>query len=92
MAQRQIPLKSRFSRDVDLNLLKHLARERCRHNLKLSFQRFILFVGRITPIKGMECLMKMLAILIGKSRISSRALYLLIIGEELDNGGNGANE
>ena len=77
---------------VDLNLFSQLPKEICRHDLELSSRRAILFVGRITPIKGLECLLKALVILIGKSKISSSDLHLLIIGGELDNGGNGANK
>jgi D-inositol-3-phosphate glycosyltransferase len=43
-------------------------------------------VGRIQPIKGLDCLLKALGILIEKSRISSKDLRLLIIGGDLDNG------
>jgi len=76
---------------VDLNLFSPLPQKSSRDYLGLSSREVILFVGRIQPIKGLDCLLKALAILIEKSRISSRDLSLLIIGGDLDNGGNAAN-
>ncbi len=76
---------------VDLNLFSPLPQKSSRDYLGLSSREVILFVGRIQPIKGLDCLLRALAILIEKSRISSRDLSLLIIGGDLDNGGNAAN-
>lgn len=76
---------------VDLNLFSPLPQDTSRDYLKLSSRDVILFVGRIQPIKGLDCLLKALAILIEKSRISSRDLRLLIIGGDLENGGNAPN-
>lgn len=76
---------------VDLSLFRPLPQETARNLLRLSRRRVILFVGRIQPVKGLDCLLKALAILIDKSRISPRDLGLLIIGGDLDNAGNSAN-
>jgi D-inositol-3-phosphate glycosyltransferase len=71
---------------VDLNLFNPLPQDNAKGHLGLSDRRVILFVGRIQPIKGLDCLLKALGILIEKSRISSKDLRLLIIGGDLDNG------
>lgn len=76
---------------VDLSLFRPLPQSSSRDYLGMSSHRVILFVGRIQPIKGLDCLLKALAILIDKSNTASRDLRLLIIGGDVDNGGNATN-
>lgn len=76
---------------VDLKLFSSMPQETAKKHLGLSSRQVILFVGRIQPIKGLDSLLKALAMLIEKSRISLRDLRILIIGGDLDNGGNVAN-
>ncbi len=76
---------------VDLDLFRPLRQDTAKDHLGLSSRRVILFVGRIHPIKGLDCLLKALAILIEKSSVSSEDLSVLIIGGDLDNGGSAPN-
>jgi len=76
---------------VDLDLFRPLPQDTSKNHLGLSDHRVILFVGRIQPIKGLDSLLRALAILMKRSRISPEDLRLLIIGGDLDNGGNPAN-
>jgi D-inositol-3-phosphate glycosyltransferase len=75
---------------VDLNLFSPRPQEAAKKHLGLSARRVILFVGRIQPIKGLDYLLRALAILVKRPGISSKDLHLLVIGGDLDNGGNGA--
>ncbi len=76
---------------VDLGLFNTLPRDTTRDYPTMPSRRVILFVGRIQPIKGLDSLLRALAILIEKSRIHLDDFCLLIIGGDLDNGGDSAN-
>jgi len=76
---------------VDLDLFTPLPKETAKERLGLSGHRILLFVGRIQPIKGLDCLLKAVAMLIDKRGIHSEDLRLLIIGGDRDNRGNSAD-
>jgi D-inositol-3-phosphate glycosyltransferase len=76
---------------VDLNLFNPLPQTMARAHLGLPPHRLILFVGRILPIKGLECLMNALSILIRRSSVDSRGIRLLIVGGDLENGAQATN-
>jgi D-inositol-3-phosphate glycosyltransferase len=77
---------------VDIGRFSPRSSENAKRQLQLSARQVILFVGRIQPIKGLDCLLRALSILIHRSKVASKDLSLLIIGGNVDNGGNAPNE
>jgi len=63
---------------VNLNLFKPMNKETARLELGLDHQKIILFVGRLDPLKGLEQLLKALAMLRGKEM----PLLIVIGGDE----------
>ncbi|RJQ39327.1 MAG: glycosyltransferase family 1 protein [Nitrospiraceae bacterium] len=73
---------------VDLNLFKHREPEEARKHLGLNGQKFILFVGRIDPIKGIDNLIRAMNILAKVDGNNGDGLRLLIIGGTLSDENN----
>jgi len=69
---------------VDLSLFKPIPSSRARKILGLSEREFILFVGRIDAIKGIDVLIRALHRISRKPWKGSQELGLIIIGGELD--------
>ena len=68
---------------VDPHLFVPLNASRSKVHLDLPHKRFILFVGRIDPVKGIDTLLKAMAIVRNK-RDFHQEVHLLIIGGDLD--------
>jgi len=60
---------------VNLNLFRHINRQNARHNLNLNGNATVLYVGRIDPLKGIDKLIKAVALL-----SNEHPLELIIIG------------
>ncbi|MEW6615445.1 MAG: glycosyltransferase [Thermodesulfobacteriota bacterium] len=73
---------------VDLNLFKPWKSEEAKSRLGLNGQKFILFVGRIDPIKGLDNLIRAMSILTKDDRTNGNDLRLLVIGGTLSDEGN----
>lgn len=70
---------------VDLNLFKPMPMEKAKKNLGLAAEKdFVLFVGRIDAIKGIDVLIKAFNYLVKKYLNSRKELGLIIIGGEID--------
>jgi D-inositol-3-phosphate glycosyltransferase len=69
---------------VDLTLFKAMTALKARRILGLSERKFILFVGRIDSIKGIDVLIKAVHHLSRKPSKGHQDLGLIIIGGELD--------
>lgn len=69
---------------VDLNLFKPMPSLRAKRFLGLSERKFILFVGRIDAIKGIDVLIKAIHRLSRKPLKGNQELGVIIIGGELD--------
>ena len=69
---------------VDLTLFKPFPALKAKKVLGLSAREFILFVGRIDAIKGIDALIKAVNHLSRKPFIGKQELGLIIIGGELD--------
>lgn len=69
---------------VDLSLFCSIERDAARARLGLEGRPWLLFVGRLEPIKGLDTLLMAMTILKGRSAYRSRAAGLIIIGG--DNG------
>jgi D-inositol-3-phosphate glycosyltransferase len=69
---------------VDLNLFKPIPSLKAQKFLGLSQRQFILFVGRIDAIKGIDVLIQAIHHLSRKFMRGSRELGVIIIGGELD--------
>ena len=69
---------------VDLNLFKPIPSLKAQKFLELSQRQFILFVGRIDAIKGIDVLIQAIHHLSRKPMRGSRELGVIIIGGELD--------
>lgn len=69
---------------VDLSLFKPIPSSRAKKILGLSTREFILFVGRIDAIKGIDVLIRALHRLSRKPWKGSQNLGLIVIGGELD--------
>ncbi|MFH1623809.1 MAG: glycosyltransferase [Pseudomonadota bacterium] len=65
---------------VDCNLFRPWESEEARVHLGLDGQRFILFVGRIDPIKGIDNLIRAMDILAKAETDNGNGVKLLIIG------------
>ena len=73
---------------VDSNLFKPCKSEEAKFHLGLNGQKFILFVGRIDPIKGIDNLIRAMSILTKRYGNNDNGLRLLIIGGTISNEGN----
>ena len=73
---------------VDSNLFKPCKPEEAKLHLGLNGQRFILFVGRIDPIKGIDNLIRAMNILRKDDGTNGDSLRLLIIGGTLSDESN----
>lgn len=73
---------------VDLNLFKPCKSEEARNHLGLNGRKFILFVGRIDPIKGIDNLIRAMKILRKVDETNCSDLRLLIIGGTLSDKNN----
>ncbi|MFA4911176.1 MAG: glycosyltransferase, partial [Desulfobacteria bacterium] len=73
---------------VDSNLFKPWKSEEAKFHLGLNGQKFILFVGRIDPIKGIDNLIRAMNILKKDDGNNANGLRLLIIGGTMSNESN----
>ncbi|KAF0121652.1 MAG: D-inositol-3-phosphate glycosyltransferase [bacterium] len=73
---------------VDSNLFKPWKSEEAKFHLGLNGQRFILFVGRIDPIKGIDNLIRAMNILKKDHGNNGNGLKLFIIGGTLSDESN----
>ncbi len=71
---------------VDLDLFRPIDRELAREFLNLPRRRHFLFVGRIEPIKGIDTLLKAMALLTDDPDLKGDEIGLLIVGGEQDSG------
>ncbi len=69
---------------VDLDLFRPINKEWARKFLNLPRKKYLLFVGRIEPIKGIDTLLKAMALLTEDPDLKEDEIGLLIIGGELD--------
>jgi D-inositol-3-phosphate glycosyltransferase len=69
---------------VDLTLFKPIQPERAMAALRLFRKEFILFVGRIDAVKGIDVLIRAIHHLTCKSKAERYPLGLIVIGGELD--------
>ena len=67
---------------VDLNLFRPINQEWARKFLNLPRKKYFLFVGRIEPIKGIDTLLKAMALLTEDPELKEDEIGLLIIGGE----------
>lgn len=73
---------------VDLNLFRPFPQQEARKDLRVGKGLWILYVGRIHPIKGIETLLKALRILVEEFGFSKEEVGLLVIGgDPSQNGG-----
>jgi D-inositol-3-phosphate glycosyltransferase len=72
---------------VDLKLFKALSPSRARRILGLSQRDFILYVGRIDAVKGIDVLIRAIHRLSRRRSTEGKDLGLIIIGGEKDAGG-----
>jgi D-inositol-3-phosphate glycosyltransferase len=71
---------------VDVELFRPRAAAPARARLGLDAEHVLLFVGRLTPIKGFETLLRALAVLRSDGLAAAR-LTLLVVGGAKDDGG-----
>jgi D-inositol-3-phosphate glycosyltransferase len=69
---------------VDLNLFRPIAPAKARKSLGLSKRKFVLFVGRIDAIKGIDILIRAIECLVDKSCEGTQELGLIIVGGDRD--------
>lgn len=65
---------------VDVNLFRPIPKEKAREYLELDHENILLFVGRIEPIKGLDTLLKAVALLHNDRPPGTRPLKLLLAG------------
>lgn len=73
---------------VDSNLFKPWKSEEAKLHLGLNGQKFVLFVGRIDPIKGIDNLIRAMSILTKDNGNNGNNLKLLIIGGTMSDESN----
>lgn len=71
---------------VDLDLFRPINKEWAREFLNLPRKKYFLFVGRIEPIKGIDTLLKAMALLTDDPDLKGDEIGLLIIGGEQNSG------
>ena len=69
---------------VDLNLFSPIPPGKARKCLGLSKRKFVLFVGRIDAIKGIDLLIRAIDCLIEKSCLGKHDIGLIIVGGDKD--------
>jgi len=69
---------------VDLGLFKPIPSLAAKKYLGLSQRKFVIFVGRILPIKGIDVLIRAIQSLSRKGAGSDQEMGLILIGGELD--------
>jgi D-inositol-3-phosphate glycosyltransferase len=69
---------------VDLSLFRPIPPSRARKNLGLSKRKFVLFVGRIDAIKGIDLLIRAIHCLVEKSCLGKHDLGLIVVGGDKD--------
>jgi len=67
---------------VDLSLFRPIDREAARARLGLDERPWLLFVGRLEPIKGLDTLLKAMALVKGRTGGGSKGPALIVIGGE----------
>jgi len=74
---------------VDVELFRPRPAEPARQRLGLDAEHVLLFVGRLTPIKGLETLLRALAVLRSDGLAKSRLTLLVVGGAKGDEAGTG---
>jgi D-inositol-3-phosphate glycosyltransferase len=69
---------------VDLNLFRPILPAKARKFLGLSKRKFVLFVGRIDAIKGIDLLIRAIDCLVEKSCLGKHDIGLIIVGGDKD--------
>jgi D-inositol-3-phosphate glycosyltransferase len=69
---------------VDLNLFRPISPSKARKSLGLSKRKFVLFVGRIDAIKGIDLLIRAIHCLVEKSCLGKHDVGLIIVGGDKD--------
>lgn len=69
---------------VDLNLFRPTSPAKARKFLGLSKRKFVLFVGRIDAIKGIDLLIRAIDCLVEKSCLGKHDIGLIIVGGDKD--------
>jgi D-inositol-3-phosphate glycosyltransferase len=69
---------------VDLNLFRPIFPAKARKFLGLSKRKFVLFVGRIDAIKGIDLLIRAIDCLVEKSCLGKHDIGLIIVGGDKD--------
>jgi D-inositol-3-phosphate glycosyltransferase len=69
---------------VDLNLFRPISPARARKFLGLSKRKFVLFVGRIDAIKGIDLLVRAIDCLVERSCLGKHNIGLIIVGGDRD--------
>ena len=69
---------------VDTELFRPRSTHQLKHNIPIPDKKFILYVGRIDPIKGLDVLIKAMALVKAKFH-KNHTLQLLVIGGDLKN-------
>jgi D-inositol-3-phosphate glycosyltransferase len=67
---------------VDTELFRPIDPQEARSHLGLGPGRFILFVGRLTPVKGLDTLIRAFRILLDQKWSNRRDVRLLVVGGE----------
>lgn len=67
---------------VDIELFRHIDPQEARTQLGLGPGRFILFVGRLTPVKGLDTLIRAFRVLLDHKRSNRGDVRLLVVGGE----------
>ncbi|MEM2983306.1 MAG: glycosyltransferase, partial [Candidatus Bathyarchaeia archaeon] len=65
---------------VDLALFRKMEKDKARKAIGLDNRMWVLYVGRIHPVKGIDCLLEAMRILIERFGFSRREVRLLLIG------------
>jgi D-inositol-3-phosphate glycosyltransferase len=69
---------------VDLTLFRPIPPVKARKSLGLSKRKFVLFVGRIDAIKGIDLLIRAIDCLVEKSCLGKHDIGLIIVGGDKD--------
>lgn len=69
---------------VDLSLFRPIPPGRARQTLGLSKRKFVLFVGRIDAIKGIDLLIRAVHCLVEKNCLGKHEIGLIIVGGDRD--------
>ena len=69
---------------VDLDLFQPISSAKARKSLGLSKRKFVLFVGRIDAIKGIDLLIRAIACLVERACLGKHDIGLIIVGGDRD--------